>query len=202
MFLSCSSIVSLSARVRSRSLSERGHQAVAHVLAPAGDELDAVRDQQLLGHGLRDVALVGEELAEAGADPCEQGGDGLAIVASAAREAHGEQRAALVDDPVPLAAVEPADGCLATGGVDGADAVRLDARVVADGQRGGVEEADARALTHRRVQLGHQRQQHARQELDEARVAHQLGNLGAQMPLDILGGVGLERAARAQSGTG
>ena len=62
--------------------------------------------------------------------------------------------------------------------------MRGDAGVVADGQGGGVHKADARATAHLRLEVDGQRQQHARDQRDEAGVAHQVGELGAQLGLD------------------
>jgi len=93
-------------------------QAVAHVLAQAGDELDALVDQEPLGERLWNVALVPKELAKGPFDALKQRRDGLAVVDVAAREAEGEQLAALVDDEVELEAVEPAERGLAARGVE------------------------------------------------------------------------------------
>jgi len=80
---------------------------------------------------------------------------------------------------VQLEAVEPAQRGLAASGIHGEDAVLLDARGVADGNRGRVDEAEAGAPAHVRVQkLGDQREQDSGHELDEARGADQLGDLG------------------------
>jgi hypothetical protein len=64
--------------------------------------------------------------------------------------------------------------------------------VVADGEGRGVEEAEAGAATHRRVQVGHQREQHGGHARDEARRADQLGKFGAQMRHHVLRVGGLE----------
>src|SRR5260370_42356895 len=71
-------------------LVRESHQAVAHVLAPAGDKLDRMLDAELLGQRLRDVALVAEELATEALDALEQGGDGLAGGGGTAGGAEGQ----------------------------------------------------------------------------------------------------------------
>ena len=53
----------------------------------------------------------------------------------------------------------------------------VDARGMADGERGGVDEADAGAFAELGVQIHRQGQQDARHERHEARVAHQSGKL-------------------------
>src|SRR5439155_9153645 len=63
-----------------------------------------------------------------------------------------------------------------------------------DGKGSGVDEADARTLTQLRVQVGHERNEYRRHQLDKARIAHLCRKLAAQMTLDILGVVGFERA--------
>ena len=57
--------------------------------------------------------------------------------------------------PVQLEAVEPAHGSLAMCGSPGKHPVLVDAWVVADRQRGRVDEADARTTAQLRVQIGH-----------------------------------------------
>ncbi len=70
-----------------------------------------------------------------------------------------------------LEAKEPADRGLAAGGAAGEDAMLRDARGMADGQRGRVEEADPGAGAQLGVQVGSQRHQDRGQERDKARVA-------------------------------
>ena len=102
-----------------------GQQAVAHVLAQLGDEVQTLARQELLGQRLGDVAPVAEELAEEAPD---QAGNGAAVVDVARREAEGEQLAAVVDHQVQLEAVEPADRGLAAARIDAKDAMLADAR--------------------------------------------------------------------------
>jgi hypothetical protein len=59
--------------------------------------------------------------------------------------------------------------------------VRLEAGVMADGERGSVDDAEAGAGAHRRVQGGHPRQVDGRQERADARRAAPLGDCGAPM---------------------
>ena len=69
----------------------------------------------------------------------------------------------------------------------------VNADIVADGKRSGVDEADASAAPQLRVQGGDQRKEDRGHQLHEARIAHQGGKLAAQMTVDILGVVGFER---------
>src|SRR5260221_9495905 len=175
-------------------LVRESHQAVAHVLAPAGDKLDRMLDAELLGHRLRDVALVAEELATEALDALEQGGDGLAVVDVTAGEAEGEQLALIVDHQMQLEAVEPAQRSLAAGRIDGEHAVLWDTGVMGDGQGRGGDEAEAGAPGHLGLQIGDPRQQHTRHEFDEPGIAHQLGELRMQLLRHVLGVIGLESA--------
>lgn len=93
-----------------------------------------------------------------------------------------------------LEAVEPADGGLTASGIDPEDAMGMDARVVADAQAGGVDEADAGTRSQWGLQVHRERHEHAREQFDEAGVADQLRELAPQMDLDVLGVERLERA--------
>ena len=124
-------------------------------------------DQELLGQGLGDVALIAEEFAEEATD---QAGHRTAVVDVAGSEAEGEQLAAVIDHQVEFEAVEPADRGLAPPRVDAEDAVLPDTGGVADGQGGGVDEADARARAQLGVQVDGERYQVPWHELDEARI--------------------------------
>jgi hypothetical protein len=58
---------------------------------------------------------------------------------------------------------------------------------MADGKRGGVDEADPRTLPQLRVQIDGQRHEVARHEGHEAGITQEVGKLLAQMDLDVLG---------------
>src|SRR5258708_34467345 len=136
-------------RLDDRALAEEqlvreSHQAVAHVLAPAGDKLDRMLDAELLGQRLRDVALVAEELATEALDALEQGGDGLAVVDVTAGEAEGEELALIVDDQLQLEAVEPAQRSLSAGRIEGENAVLWVTGVMVAGLRRGDSIAQGR----------------------------------------------------------
>lgn len=47
-----------------KNLAGQGEQPIVHLLAEFGDELNALRDQQLLGERLRQVAFIFDEFAE------------------------------------------------------------------------------------------------------------------------------------------
>jgi hypothetical protein len=63
-----------------------------------------------------------------------------------------------------------------------------------DGKRSRVDEANARAVTQLRVQIGNQRYQERGHQLDEALIADQRGKLAVQVALHILDVIGLEYA--------
>ena len=79
-----------------------------------------------------------------------------------------------------LEPVEPAHRGLAPSGIGGKDAVLGDADIVgivADGKRGGVDEANAGTASQLRLQVDGQWQQDARDQRDKARVADHLRKL-------------------------
>lgn len=168
-----------------------GEQAVAQVLAQLGDEANATLNQELFGEQLGDVAAVAEKAAE---DAPDQARHRAAVVAMAGRQAAGQQLAAVVDDQVQLAAGAPAHRGLAPARIGPEDLVLRDPGVTAGDERGGVHEAAARTRSQLGVQLDGQREQHARHACDEAGVADQVGELGAQVDRDVLGVEALERA--------
>jgi hypothetical protein len=140
-------------------------------------------DQEALGKGSTDVALVAKEASEEATD---QAGNWSPIVGVAGSEAQREQLAAVVDDQMELEAVEPPDRRLAAPGIDPKDAVLRDAGRMADGERGGVDEADPRTLPQLRVQLDGQRHEVAGHEGHEAGITQQGGKLLAQVNLNML----------------
>jgi hypothetical protein len=154
-------------------LVREGEQALVHVRVQLGDQAQAQGDEKVSGQGLRDAALVSKELAEQAA---HQTRHRAPIIDVARRKAEGQQLAAIADDQMQLEAIEPADRGLATGGVDGEYVMLADARIAADGLRRRIDEADAGARPKLSMQLDTQWYQHAGDELDEARVAHELGN--------------------------
>jgi hypothetical protein len=81
---------------------------------------------------------------------------------------------------------EPPHRRLAAARVDAKDPMLLDARWVADGQRGGVDEADARARSPQCVQVDGERHEEAWHELDKAAVAQGMWKFLAQGELDVL----------------
>jgi hypothetical protein len=156
-----------------------------------GDEVQSLGDQQLLGQRLREIALVAKELAR---QAFHEFGKRMPIIDVAWSEAKGQDLALVIDDQVQLEAIESADRGLATCGSSLKDPMLMDASVVADGKRGGVDKANTTTAAQLRMQIGHQWYQQGRHQLDEALVAHQGRKLAVQMTLDIFGVVGFERA--------
>lgn len=68
-----------------------------------------------------------------------------------------------------------------------------DSRWMADGERGRVNEAESRAHAVMAPQIGGEREEDRRHELDKPGVAHQTGDNAAQMDPDMLGVVRLVR---------
>src|SRR5262249_45915982 len=119
---------------------------------------------------------------------------GSPIIHVARSEAEGEQLTTIIDHQMQLEAVEPAHRGLATSGVDAEDAVLRDPGGMADGERGGVDEADPRTLPELRVQVNGQGDQIAWHEGHEAGVTQQPRKLLVQVEQDVLGVESLERA--------
>ncbi len=130
------------------------HEHTTHILAQFGDEAQALREEELLGEWLRDLALVAKELAKETAD---QAGHWTPIIGVARGEAEGQQLATIVDDEMELEAVEPAHRGLGASRVDPKDAMLLDARRVADDERGRVDEANPGTRAPLRVQVDRER---------------------------------------------
>jgi|SRR5690242_736383 len=163
----------------------------AHVLAQFGDELETLREQELFSERRREIALITKELAE---EATYQAGNGLAVVGIAGSETKGQQLSAVVHDQMEFEAVKPADRGLAAPGVSPEDPMVVDARWMADGECGRVNEADAATLPALRVQIDRERDQDPGEQLNEAIIADEVRELGAQMHLDILRVEGFERA--------
>ena len=144
---------------------------------------------ELIGDGLDDGAFAQEELV----GPVEQTVVHLFAQLGDELEPVGDQQ--LLGQrlgQIAFVAKEFAHRGLATSSTAIKDAMGVNAGIVADGKRSGVDEADASAATQLRVQVGDQRNEDRGHQLHEARIAHQGGKLAAQMTVDILGVVGFE----------
>ena len=80
------------------------HQAVLHILAQFGDELDVEIQPQLLHQLLGDVTFVAKQLAEQAFGQCR---DWFAIINVARGQLAGQQLTLIVDHQVKLEAVKP-----------------------------------------------------------------------------------------------
>lgn len=147
----------------------------AHVLTACSDEDEALGEQELLGQRGGEVATVAKQLAEEAAD---EPGNRSAIIDVARRQAQGQQLAAIIDDQVELEPIEPVHRGLAATRIHPEDAMLGDARIVADRERGGIDEADPAALAELGVPIDRQGQPDTRHEGDKARVADQLTRCG------------------------
>jgi len=96
---------------------------------------------------------------------------------------------------------EPSRAGLASLGYASKDLVLMNPGVMADSERGGIDETDARATAQTRVQIGEQADKSGRHELDEPLVGDQTGELALPVTTDVLGVEGLEVAvARLMEG--
>jgi hypothetical protein len=162
----------------------------AHVLAQVGDETQSLGEQEAFGKGRGAGALVANEFAE---ETPRQAGHWTPVIGIAGSETEREQFATVVDDQLEFEAREPPHRGLPASSVNGNHPVLLDARRMADGKRGGVDEAHPRTLPHLRVQVDRQGHQITRHEGHEARITQELRELWAQVDLDLLRGEAFER---------
>ncbi len=166
-------------------------QAVVHLLAQFGDELESLGDQQVLREGQREIAFITNELAH---EPFGELGNRVPIINVAWRQAKGHELALIVDDQVQFEAIEPAHRGFPTSSTSRKDAMGVDTGVMTDRQRSRVDEADAATLAHAGVQIGYHRHQYGGHQLDTALIAHQCWKLAVQMTVDVLEVVGFEVA--------
>ncbi len=140
-----------------------------HLFAQLGDELEPLGDQQLLGQRLGQIAFVAKEFAH---QTLRELRNRFPIIDVAWGQAERQDLALIVDHQVQLEAVKPAHRGLATSSTAIKDAMGVNAGIVADGKRSGVDEADASAATQLRVQVGDQWNEDRGHQLHEARIAH------------------------------
>jgi hypothetical protein len=140
-------------------------------------------DEEPLGQILREVAPIAEPLTK---EPLGQSGHGMAIIYVARRQTEGQQFDTVVDDQMELEAVEPADRRLAASSYSRKDPMAADARILADGEGGRIDEADPRAGPELGLQEGDQRNEVRRHQLDEALITDQVRKLCAQEDLDVV----------------
>ena len=128
---------------------------------------------------LTDVAFVTKELAP---ESLRHRFDGFSVVDVAGRQGQSQQIAAFVDDQVQLEPVKPAHGTFADLGQPLEDAVALDPFIVADLDRGRVDEADpGNGPQTSRHQVGQQRHHGLWDQVDESFVADQVGKILAMV---------------------
>lgn len=171
-------------------LVKQSQQTVLHVLAQAGNKLYILLEK-LVSQGLRNVALVAEQLAK---EVFGQMGYRLAVIDIAGRQVESQQLAAIVDDQVQFEAEEPAHRRLASGRQTIKHPVSLDSPVVTNGQRGGIDKGNASDRSQPCFQIETQRPECLRHEFNEPGVADQMRKLAPQVFHDILGVIGLEIA--------
>jgi len=115
-------------------------QAVFHVLLRLGNELQAALIQ-LLEQGLRDIATVAKQLAQ---QILSQIRYRFAVVSVRGCQLECQQFTLVVHNQVELEAKVPAHGVLTPLRLSFEDFVRVCPRGMTHGQRGGVDECDAR----------------------------------------------------------
>ena len=168
----------------------QGQELVLHILPKLGDEPQFLRFEQRRQRSA-DIALVTEEPAPQLSDQVRHGPP---VIDVARRQVAAQKFAAVVDDQVEFEAVEPAHARLPALGRAAEDFMLRDAQVVADGQRGGVHEGDARAVAFARVQVAPKRDHGLALQLDEPAVADQSRERPGQALRDVARVEGLEVA--------
>ena len=159
----------------------QGHEFVAHVLADCGDQLQAPIPQHL-EELLGDVASIPHELA---GQALSQLRDRAAIVDVARGDLEGQEFALVVDHQMELEAVEPAHGGFAAPGDLLEDVVTVDAAIVADHQRGRVDEGDPGVLAPAGVQVDAHRHQGGGDQCHKPAIAQQVGKLPPTVPAQM-----------------
>lgn len=163
---------------------------VLHVFAQPSDELESLFKEQLR-EGSRNVATIPKQLA---AQVFHQVGNWRAIIDVARSQTTRQQLTSIIDGQVQFKAKEPAHARFATPGIHRKDAMLADPFGVTDLQRSRVNEADARAGSIAALQVSEQGNQHPWHESNKALIAHQMRKFAAEMGLDMLDVVRLERA--------
>ena len=157
-------------------------EAILHIFAEFGDELNGVLVEQQSRQGCAEIALVAEEFPK---QTPTQGRKGNAVIHIASAEGHAQQFAPVIGEQMHFEAVEPTHASLSSHRQASEDFVSMNTMIIADGQSGAVNETDARAASIVLVQVGPQHQQHAGHEFHKSVVAHQFRKLPAQVTHDI-----------------
>jgi len=157
-------------------------QAVLHVLAQRGDQLKALCEQ-LFKQSFGDVAPVTEQLTE---QVLAQQGNRFPVVDIAWGQVERQAFTPVIDHQMELEAIEPAHRCLSPFCETLEDLVALDPAVVANSNRGGVNERDTGAITQAQVQIHHQGDQDTWHQFYETIVADQPREFLTQVPLHRL----------------
>lgn len=130
------------------------HEMVLHIAPRFGKELNIKSFKQMLGELGADVASVGKDFAT---QVSQQVADGFTVVGIARSQGDIEQFAAFAHDQMKFEAIEPVQGGFAASRHTIKHFVLRDAAVVTNLQTGGINEADARALTETTFQVAAQR---------------------------------------------
>jgi hypothetical protein len=108
----------------------QGHQAVLHILAQLGNQLDLEILPELFEEGPRNVTSVPKQLTK---EPFRQDWDRNSIIDIPGCELTSQQLALVIDHQVQFEAVKPSHGGLASGGDAFKYLVLLDAPIVTHG---------------------------------------------------------------------
>jgi hypothetical protein len=133
--------------------------------------------------GLHDVAAISQELA---AHPGREWFDGSAGGDMAWRPMQGPQFSLVIDDAMPCEAIAPPPGGRAPRRQTLADFVGANAMVVTDGKGWRVDEGKPGAAPLAGGEVATQRDQRAWEECDTTSLAHEVGEVRAQMHRSIL----------------
>src|SRR5262245_29320402 len=138
---------------------------------------------------LGNIATVAKELP---LKACGESLDRLAVVDIARRQSKSQQFALIVDNEVQFEAIEPSHGGLASPGKPLKDFMGSNTVVITDGKGRRVDEGNPGATAFTGGEIATQGDEGVGEQLDKALIAHQVGEVGAQMHGDVLRIVMLE----------
>src|SRR5918911_147921 len=138
---------------------------------------------------LGNIAPIAKELP---LKSCGESLDRLAVVDIARRQSKGQQFALIVDNKVQFETIEPTHGGLAPPGKALKDFMGSNTVVITDSEGRRVDEGNPGATAFAGGEIATQGDEGAGEQLDKALIAHQLGEIGAQVHGDVLRIVMLE----------
>ncbi len=126
------------------------HEAVLHIFAEFGDQLQMLVIEQFLKNRFGDVAPVAKQLAK---QMLGELGQRHSVIHIACGQISGQQLTAVIDHHMQFETIEPAHRVLAPFGYTSKNLVGGDTRVVADTDRRRIDKTDAATATQLCLQV-------------------------------------------------